>query len=279
MLALGGCSGSPEEVVRTSGQLAGGFEIEPGSGLVGAVFPHGAAGQLAVLRVDGDLPRVFERYVRQAEELGYPVGSEDGGVDAECSGPDDGEDDRIVGDDATEDDPVDGPFLTECTASGLEMSESQVSVLSVRGLVDEDGAGYVVLETDRYPGDAPELPPLEADGPVASATDDELAPDLAPSTDLPPLRIVEGSELITDPLPSRCTTGGYLAVLEVTGELMPVMRGYLEQFTDTTGFTSEGLVGDEEEPRVLAGAAGGGLLNALGVAGDPSYVLVERCND
>ncbi|MDT0275745.1 hypothetical protein [Blastococcus goldschmidtiae] len=279
VLALAGCSGSPEEVVRTSGALADGFEIEPGSGLVGAVFPRGAAGQLAVLRVDGDLPRVFEGYVRQAEELGYPVGSEGGGVDAECSGPDDGEDDQIVGDDATEDDPVEGRFRTECAASGLEMSESEVSVLSVRGLGEADGTGYIVLETDQHSNEVPERPALAAEGPVASPTDDELAPDLAPSTDVPPLHIVEGSELVTDPLPSGCTTGGYVAVLEVTGELMPVMRGYLEQFTDTTGFTSEGLVGDDEEPRVIAEAAGGGSLNALGVAGDPSYVLIERCND
>lgn len=265
--------------MRTSGALGGGFEIEPGSGLVGAVFPHGAAGRLVVLRVDEDVPRVFEGYVRQAEELGYPVGSEDGGVDPGCSGPDDGEDDQLVGEDAGADDPVDRPFPTECTASGLEMSESEVSSLSVRGLADADGAGYVVLETDRYSGDAPELSPLAGDGPVASAAGDELASDLAPPEDDPSLRVVEGSELVTDPLPSGCTTGGYLAVLEVTGELMPVMRGYLQQFTRTTAFTSEGLVGDEEEPRAFADAAGGGSLSASGVAGDPSYVLIERCND
>ena len=54
VLALGGCSSDePDEVVRTSGPLAAGFEIEPGSGLVGAVFPHGAEGQVVVLRVEG----------------------------------------------------------------------------------------------------------------------------------------------------------------------------------------------------------------------------------
>jgi hypothetical protein len=30
---------------------------------------------------------------------------------------------------------------------------------------------------------------------------------------------------------------------------------------------------------VWASAAGGGDLTAVGVAGDPSYVLIERCND
>ncbi len=44
--------------MRTSGPLADGFEIESGSGLVGAVFPHGAAGHRAILRVDGDLQRI-----------------------------------------------------------------------------------------------------------------------------------------------------------------------------------------------------------------------------
>ena len=96
---------------------------------------------------------------------------------------------------------------------------------------------------------------------------ESLTADLAPPEDDPSLRVVEGSELVTDPLPSGCTTGGYLAVLEVTGELMPVMRGYLQQFTRTTAFTSEGLVGDEEEPRAFADAAGGGSLSASGVAG------------
>ena len=76
VLALGGCADEPEEVTRTSGELADGFEIEPGSGLVGAVFPLGSGpGHQAVLRVDGDLPTVFEEYARQAEELGYPLTS------------------------------------------------------------------------------------------------------------------------------------------------------------------------------------------------------------
>ncbi len=280
VLALGGCTGAgePEEVVRTSGALSDGFEIEPGSGLVGTVFPHGAEGGLAVLRVDEDLEAVFRGYVQQAEELGFPVGSDDGGADPECSGPDDGEDDDIVGGEAGAE-PVDEPFPVECRASGLVMTESMVSSLGVRGLAAADGSGYLVLVYDRYEGDAPEQSGLTSDGETAPATDDELAPDLTPETDDPPLRVVEGSALVTDPLPSGCVTGGYLAVLEVTGDLMPVMRGYLEQFTDTRAFTSEGLVGDEDEPAVSASAAGGGTLSARGLAGDPSYVLIERCND
>ena len=279
VLALAGCTDDPEEVVRTSGALADGFEIEPGSGLVGAVFPLGSTGHMAVLRVDRDLQRVFEGYVRQAEDLGYPVGAEGGGVDPECEGPDDGDGDRIVGEDPPAEDPVEARFPIECNASGLELSETRVAQFSARVLADADGAGYVVLTFARHANDVSELPPLESDGPVAQATDDALAPDLAPTTDDPPLRVVEGSELVTDPLPSHCTTGGYLAVLQVTGDLVPVMQGYLEQFTGTTAFTGEGLVGSEDEPRAYTSAAGGGNLDAIGVAGDPSYVLIERCND
>jgi hypothetical protein len=89
---------------------------------------------------------------------------------------------------------------------------------------------------------------------------------------------VEGSALIAEPLPAECVTGGYVAVLQVSGELAPVLRGYREQFS-SAGFGSEGLVGDEDEPRVDGYAAGGGSLTAVGVAGAPSHVLVERCND
>ena len=63
----------------------------------------------------------------------------------------------------------------------------------------------------------------------------------------------------------------------MTDELVPVLRGYLEQFTDA-GFTGQ-LVRDDDEVSVYSGQAGGGGLDAIGVAGDPSYVLLERCND
>ena len=64
----------------------------------------------------------------------------------------------------------------------------------------------------------------------------------------------------------------------MTDELVPVMRGYLEQFT-AAGFTGEDLVVDDDVVSVDTGAAGGGGLSALGVEGDPSYVLIQRCND
>lgn len=239
-----------------------------GSGLVGAVFPVPSIGegQLVALSVDGDVRRVFEGYVQQAEDLGFPLTPRAGGQDGQwCTDPNDGN---------TDDDPT-APFQVRCDAFGSDPNAWQVSL---RGFAEQDGKGYIYLDSREF-SDAPPLPPLESDGPTAPATDDELAPDLAPATDDPPLRVVEGSELVTDPLPSDCITGGYVAILRVTGELLPVIRGYLEQFLGTTAFTSEGLVGDADQPRVVASAAGGGTLIAVGVAGDPSYILIERCND
>ncbi len=267
VLALGGCTEVPEEVVRTSGPLAEGFEIEPGSALVGAVFALGyGEGHQAVLRVDGELERVFDGYVQQAGDLGFPL--ESGLPFAPegqwCSDPDG----------ATGDDPRQGLFVVECTAGRYEPGEYSVSV---RGLAEADGRGYIHLRVQPF-SDTEDPSPLPSDGPAAPATDDEIAADLTPGEE-PPVRLVEGSELLTTPFPATCITGGYIAVLQVIDDLMPVMRGLLEQFTGMPDFASEGLVGSEDEPRVWASAAGGGDLSASGVAGDPSYVLVERCND
>lgn len=265
VLVLAGCSDEPEEVVRTSGELADGFEIEPGSGLVGAVFPYGS-GHQAVLRVEEDLPSVFEGYVRQADGLGHPVEAPSWRRSGEwCSDPGD----------ATDDDDPREPFAVECEAYGSAPNEWQVSV---RGLAEPDGSGYIHLRA-ALQLDIREPSLLGTDGPVASATDEELAPDLTPSTDEPPLRVVAGSVLISEPFPATCITGGYVAVLQVTDDLVPVMRGYEEQFRAMRAFTTEGLAGDEDEPLLWASAAGGGDLTAVAVAGGPSHVLIERCND
>lgn len=126
--------------------------------------------------------------------------------------------------------------------------------------------------------EAPVSIPSVPDGPVASVTDVELAPDLASMYDDPPIRVVEGSALLFDPLPSPCSTGGYDAVLQVTDELAPVMRGYLEQF-ETAGFSGSGLVGDADESFIDMGISGGGGVSAVGVAGNLSHILISRCND
>ena len=277
MLVLGGCGGpAPEEAapvislapVRTSGALADGFEIEPGSGLVGAVFPVDLReGWQAILRVDGDARRVFEGYVRQAKDLGHAMQSgwccrPEGQW---CSNPDD---------ENTGDDPP-GPFPVGCTAYTDAPDDL---ALSLYAFVGADGHGYVRIRIDRLSTEAEPLPHIPS-GPVAPATDVEVAPDLTPETDDPPIRVVEGSALISEPLPVECVTGGYVAVLRVTGELTPVLRGYQEQFTSGGFGSGEGLSGNDDELRVVTSAAGGGSLYAVAVPGDPSHVLIERCND
>jgi hypothetical protein len=268
VLAVGGCADEPEEDdLRTSGPLAEGFTIEPGSALIGAVFRSSQDdGMRVLLRVDSDMERVVDGYVRQAQELGHPVDAGLRRPDGQwCS------DDPSAWDTSRSDAEA---FALECSAYGYEPNAWTVRM---RGLADADGRGYLDLALGRYTDDA--APDRAApDGPEASVTDVEVAPDLAVPEDDPPIRLVEGSELLFEPLPSECATGGYLAMTEVTGDLAPVMRGYAEQFAEAR-FEGMGLVGDDDALFVGSSAAGGGTLTALGVAGDPAYVLLERCND
>ncbi|SOC50520.1 hypothetical protein SAMN05660748_3270 [Blastococcus aggregatus] len=275
VLALGGCSSDePEEVVRTSGALADGFEIEPGSGLVGTVFPSGDEGLHVFLRVDEDMERVFEGYARQAGELGYPVTAPGWWPDGQWCSDDPERWNSSVGEDT--------PFEVECSAYGSDIDESDgppYRSMSLRGLAEPDGSGYLEISGGEFSG-APTAPrsPVE-DGPVAPLTDAEVvAPDLAVNED-DPLLIVEGSELVFDPFPSTCATGGWEAMIRVTGDLLPVMRGYAEQIDAMRAFSRAEVVGDEDQPSVYSSAAGGGDLYAVGVAGDPSYILLGRCND
>ena len=275
VLALGGCSPDeePDEVVRTSGPLAAGFEIEPGSGLIGAVFPSGDEGLHVFLRVDDDVETVFEGYARQAEELGFPVTPYLGRPDGQWCSDDPERWSSYVGEDTA--------FEVECSAYGSDIDESDGPPywsMRLRGLAGPDGSGYLEISGGRYSGAPASRPPLE-DGPVASPTDVEIAPDLAVYEDDPQLRVVDGSELVFDPLPSECATGGWVAVLRVTGDLLPVMRGYAEQIDSMRAFSPAEVVGDEQNPSVGASAAGGGDLGAVGVAGDPSHILIGRCND
>ena len=263
-LALGGCTDGPEGLARTSGSLADGFELEPGSALVGAVFPApeiAGGGHQAVLRVYGDMERVFGGYVRQAEQLGFPMESMTSPEQwcGEAGG-------RFPGD------PLDS-YELECTAHSYELDRWRVSL---RALADADGRGLIHLRSAQYPADASPPPSRAAEGPVAPATDVDIAADLTVSYNSP-LLVVEGSELVFDPFPSECLTGGYVAVLRVTGELAPVLRGYDRQFLEVVS-SSEGLLQDGDEVVVPAEEAGGGGFSAAGVAGDPSYVLIERCN-
>lgn len=260
VLALGGCSGSfaanaaPATVaMRTSGAIADGFEIEPGSALVGGVFPAAGYGEghEAVLRVDGDVQSVLDGYVRQAEELGFSFDREAGAGGEGCRVP-----------------ARTGDALPECTAVGAKNARAFVTL---RALVEPDGRGLILLSTTFSEGLGPS--PLPTAGTVAPVTDVELAPGLTPETYRPPLRVVEGSAIVVGPIEqSREVGGGYVVMLEVTGDLLPVMRGYLDQLPAVSGTPI--FLGNANEPRLVGDAAGGGDLIAVGVAGKTSYVLI-----
>jgi hypothetical protein len=117
---------------------------------------------------------------------------------------------------------------------------------------------------------------------VASVTDVEVAPNLAPLDSESPLRVVEGSALLFEALPTTCGNRGYVAVLQVTGDLAAVTRGYLGQFAEAHGRGSDlgqELVGDGDELYADSQIVGGIGLSATGLGGDPSHLLLQRCNE
>jgi hypothetical protein len=266
VLALGSCSVSFAEntvpdpsgtvAMRTSGAIADGFEIEPGSALIGGVFPAAGYGEghEAVLRVEGDVQSALDGYVRQAEELDFSFDREAGAGGERCRVP-----------------ARTGDALPECTAQGVKIADRLEAFVTMRALVEPDGRGLILLSTTFIEGPGPS--PLPTAGPVAPVTDVELAPGLTPESYRPPLRVVEGSAIVVGPIEqSRAAGGGYVVMLEVTGDLLPVMRGYLEQLPAVFG--TPGFLGDANEPRFVGDSAGGGDLIAVGVAGEPSYVLI-----
>ena len=279
MLALEGCSGSFAEnaapdtsamPVRTSGPLADGFEIEPGSALIGAVFPtpypYDGEGQQAVLRVDRSARSVVDGYVQQAQELGYLFDSAMQVEKQWCA--------DLEGTAFTDDDPTQ-PFSVICDADG---SHPDGSYFVLDGRVDADGQGFVHMTVSRD-SDSPPPFDLVPEGPVAPVSDAELASDLASTTDDPPIRLVEGTALAFGPIGPCQGCGTYLALLRVTGDLTEVMRGFDRQFSQAGFAGPEGLIRIGGDLVIGTGQAGGGYLSAVGVEGEPSYILIQRVYD
>ena len=249
---------------KTSGALGDGFEIEAGSGLVGAVFPTLTGnGWWALLRGDRDAHRVFTGYIRQAERLGLSLG------DPGHPLPDD---EWCSDTDSESDDEEPDPFSVRCQVGG---QAAHGRWWDLQAFLKETDDGYLILTAQANSAVRPSPLPLIPDGPVAAATEVEVAPGMTPSTDDAAVRVVEGTTPIIEPLPA-CGAGGYLAMLEVTGDLPAVMRGYNAQFT----IAESELRGDKHVLSAITGpSAGAGTQAAIAVPGDPSYLLISRCND
>jgi hypothetical protein len=135
----------------------------------------------------------------------------------------------------------------------------------------DDGRGYLLIQAGGSTGvGAPPLP----DGPTAAVTDEQLT-DLGPDGETP-VRLVEGSVLLGEPIPYLCGIGGYLAVLHVSGDAEAVFRGYTAQFEQD--FQGE-VLGDDEHLLASYWEAGAGTLDATAVRGNETYLLIDRCVD
>lgn len=243
---------------RTRGPLADGLEIEDGSALIGTVFPHPYdTGWSARLRIDGDPREVFDSYREQTEAV----------VNLSMRP------DSATG--CFQDDPDGFPhdprphanfpgFPLACFSGGVS---GHFAVYLTALVNPEEDRAYLTIDFEHLHPINPPLLPLAPDGPAAPPTDEEIH-ESGPAEE--PLRVIEGSRLVDEPLP---TAGGigYEAVLEVTGDPLTVMRGYAVEF----GREHEGdLRGDDRVLVARYESAGGGYPAAVAVIGDPTFIRV-----
>ena len=258
----GNVSASPTAAPgRTSGPLADGLEIEDGSTLIGTVFPYPYdPGWSALMRIDGDPRQVFDSYREETEaavNLSMRPDSATGCFQDDPDDPDGFPRDprphaRFPG------------FPLACFSGGV--SGHYAVYLTALVNAEEDRA-YLTIDFEHLqPVDPPQLP-LAPDGPAATPTDEEIH-ESGPGEE--PLRVIEGSRLVDEPLPMAGGIG-YEAVLEVTGDPLTVMRGYAAEF----GREHEGdLWGDDRALVARYWSAGGGSPAAVAVIGDPTFIRV-----
>jgi hypothetical protein len=252
--------------------LADGLSVAPGTYLIGRVFPHESAslnarGGSAVLLLTGDVQDVLDAYVSQADAVGVVL-------NPSCES---------------------SRRKVTCRASGASAK------IAIELFLRRDASPKVshllfsyYQATQGFPQPFPTAPsarvrpehvrlprgwsPLPATGQRFGAG--YVSPDLEARG----LRLVKGSELVAPVAAARCATGGFVAVLRVSGEPDRVIEGYAHQFAKagfddqvvraTSGNGTEVLsVGSDE--------SGAGLLYAQMLVGSrsPSYMRIERCND
>jgi hypothetical protein len=288
----GGGPGSP---------LGDGFSVAKGSRLVGTVFPGptlsdavtvgGADTWTAVLELDGNPIKVFNRFLRQAQGAGFELG-------ADCFlAYDDGRGVPVTG--RTPD--REGLLSLTCTALGRGGERSGVpeKELAIELHRSADGAPYednVTVRVARRPDpDAPRFPLQNWHGPFPSEwstgvptppkrpklarADQPIRPGDARAVRL--IDVVEGTKLLAPPALSCAQRGGFDAVFEVTGDIEEVLDAYAIQFERidmTTERSEESFRGNTVTRDDGIGDAGNYAATAVhGKGGRPAYVFLWFC--
>ncbi|HVQ88214.1 MAG TPA: hypothetical protein VMT88_08530 [Actinomycetes bacterium] len=260
--ALAGAEDGPPGSAGT--QLKAGLVVPEGAQLVGPVFTRwsdidAAPQATAYLTMDGDLEHVSADLVDQAIALGA-------GTDAE----------EEAFTDAT----------TGCDAESLP--SVQVCTWGPPPVVPKDWPLAFSLSDQLANADAPSLGTVtwlpDADTPIA------LPEPVDPGTGVSsvdggivhevPLQIVDGS-FLAGPVWPGSVTGGYVAIIGVTGNAGEVFDAYVDQ-----GFDGEPVrVTDRQFGSVMyrkasTSEAGGGYYDVtLNDDGASAWILVERYND
>jgi hypothetical protein len=300
VLIVAGCADNPGErrgLGEPGTELADGFTVPEGAALIGTLFPGEAtfyrripreerqggdfyeeipvdASWSAVLLVEDQPDKVVDRLADQAADLGYD------------------ERHRAC---------VQGRGLVMCQVN-LRRQErgfvrATLSLTTVRSVEAPEFAAHGVLTHRRLPARRVPVPPP----PVAPARPTVPADVMAalPSVEPPPtpetgdvfgvpqagsIRLAPGSRVVGPVrLWSRCTYG-FLAVLEVAGELEPVLAYYRDQLRDQglNVTLHEGDFRNRPLVSVNGSASGYGAIEFAFVVGGgqtPSYGRVEYCGD
>ena len=141
---------------------------------------------------------------------------------------------------------------------------------------EEQHRAYLSIVVSHLHPINPPLLPLAPDGPAAPPTD-ETIDESAPFED--PLRIIEGSRLIDEPLPTANYTG-YAAVLEVTvtrsqscAVTPPSFRQRIHRMRTSGATTASSCSGTRAPVARLLYAS------AVAVIGDPTFIRVTYAPD
>jgi hypothetical protein len=176
---------------------------------------------------------------------------------------------------------ADGAVEISCSATlvydqrrvGEETFERFIGMDFTQNLTDPDAPVQGTVGWESPPVAIPEtLPeaPEGVDGPTSVASDVEYLPDL---------EIVKGSFLAGPPWPAS-VTGGYTAVIGVTGDPDEVFDAYVAQDEDEPELTVDETVGGMRIREYQSSEAGGiTYVVTLNELGDNAWILLQAYND